>query len=102
MACAHDALLRALKARVQDQPLEVRAARSEAWASATFCGARHSILLALAGPEAQAAAMRFTEGLDVTEFRLPGHLVADIAVIEREDRPDHSTLTIEALTVEDR
>lgn len=101
MGCAHDALLRALTRRAEGRPLEIREARSTGWASATFCGSRHHFALALSGPDATASASRFTEGLEVTEFDLPGHLVADIAVLSRSDVPGCSTLSIEALTVEE-
>jgi hypothetical protein len=100
---AHDALLRALTARIgRDQPLALRAAHSEAWASATFSGSRHSFAFALTGQFASATASRLAQGLDVMEFHLPGHLVADITLVDRRDTPDSATFAIEALTVEDR
>jgi hypothetical protein len=103
MRDAHDALFLALVKRMGEvQQLEVREARSEDWASATFSGSRHSYALTLFGPSAAASVARLTEGLDAMEFHLPGHLVADIAVANRADGLDYSTLTIEALTVEDR
>lgn len=102
MADAHDELLRALKARIGTQvPLEICSARSEAWASATFTGSRHSFALALSGPDAAAATARLAARLEAIEFDLPGHLVADIALTRRVDGPDRSTFSIEALTVED-
>lgn len=103
MPDAHDALLRALKERIGGrQTLEVRSARSESWASATFSGSRHSFALTLTGPGAIATAGRLADELDAIEFRLPGHLVADIAMAGRADGRDRSAFTIEALTVEDR
>ncbi len=100
---AHDALLRALAARVgRDQLLAVREARSESWASATFSGSRHSFAFTLSGKAAAMTASRLAEGLDAMEFHLPGHLVADIALLDRHDMPDSTTFAIEALTVEDR
>jgi len=102
MACAHDELLRALKARIGTaMTLEICSTRSEAWASATFSGSRHSFALALSGPEAAATTARLAARLEVIEFDLPGHLVADIALIQRVDEPDRSAFSIEALTVED-
>lgn len=77
---------------------------SSGWASITFTGARHSAAIRLEGPGAEAAADRFADGLAEREFRLRGHLVADIALVRRE-RPPHgdgwALLAIEALTVED-
>lgn len=74
---------------------------SREWASITFNGARHEIAIRLVGPSAQAAADRFLAGLDTSEYRLRGHLLADIALIARERTDDGVRLEIEALTVED-
>ena len=102
MADAHDELLRALQGRIGSAtPLEIHSARSEAWASATFSGSRHSFALALSGPEAAATTTRLAARLEAIEFDLPGHLVADIAITQRTDEADHSAFSIEALTVED-
>lgn len=99
---AHDALLRALAARIDPvHQLALREARSEGWASATFSGSRHSFAFTLSGDRAGAVASRLAEGLDAMEFDLPGHLVADIALVDRLDTPDGATFAIEALTVED-
>jgi hypothetical protein len=102
MADAHDELLRALQARIgMEIPLEICSAHSEAWASATFSGSRHSFALALSGPGAAATTSRLAARLEAIEFDLPGHLVADIALIQRIDGLDRSAFSIEALTVED-
>ncbi|MBS0503938.1 MAG: hypothetical protein JSS55_09100 [Proteobacteria bacterium] len=77
------ALLRALAIRYPG--LCVDDAKTEAWASATFTGARH--VLACAGAD--------VSGIEEAEFSLPGHLVADIAA-----RQENSRLIIEALTIE--
>ena len=102
MIDAHDGLLRALQTRIGTKvPLEIRSARSDAWASATFSGSCHSFALALSGPDAAAATIRLAARLDVIEFDLPGHLVADIALTDWVNGPDCSAFSIEALTVED-
>ena len=102
MIDAHDGLLRALQERIGTEiPLEIRSARSEAWASATFSGSRHSFALALSGPEAPAATARLAARLEAIEFDLPGHLVADVTLTKRVDGSDCSAFSIEALTVED-
>lgn len=98
----HRLLVRALHARAGGAPAAiVETARTEAWASATFRGARHSIALSLAGADAPERADRLAGEMDGIEFTLPGHLVADIAVMARVDRPHRVSLAIEALTVED-
>ncbi len=74
---------------------------SREWASITFSGARHEITVRLEGEGAEAAADRFAAGLDETEFRLRGHILADIALIARESAGEGVRLDLEALTVVD-
>lgn len=72
------------------------------WASVTFTGARHRLAVLLEGAGAAAAASRFIGELDEAEFRLNGHLLADIALVRRQDKADGGILiTLEALTVEE-
>lgn len=93
---AHAALIRALNVRAPT--LAIIGSSSTRWASVTFTGARHIVHCRI--PQADLAA--FASGLDVAEFTLPGHIVADI-VIERTERVDDSAvIEIQALTVEDR
>lgn len=56
--------------------------RETPWASITFSGARHEIVLDFAGPEAVAAGERFIAALPELEFTIPGQLVADATVSE--------------------
>jgi hypothetical protein len=99
---AHSLLLRALGARVRrGGPGTIVSSGSEAWASATFSGARHSLTLRIEGSDAANRASQLAGELDGIEFDLPGHLVADIAVTSRQDSGDGVALEIEALTVED-
>lgn len=99
-ADAHRLLRRALQKRA-GSGATIAASRSDAWASATFCGARHAISLRLSGGDAAARGARLTEEMDGIEFDLPGHLVADIAVRSRTEDLGGVALEIEALTVED-
>jgi hypothetical protein len=68
------------------------------WCSATFIGARHSLTLVLRGEDAVARA----EALPEMEFRIMGHIVAELVVEERrtvdasEVRLRLGVLTIEA------
>ena len=66
------------------------------WASATFCGTRHTVALRFAGDEAVAAGERFVAELPDHEFTIRGHLVADALVISA----DHTLLPAAALEVE--
>ena len=90
-------LLQALR-KGMHPPLALRVAHSEAWASATFTGARHRLEYH-AAPAGQADA--FAAAIEQRDFNLPGHLVADIAVAARTASDAGVSLTIEALTVED-
>jgi hypothetical protein len=105
IADATTALVRAIRKTCGglggDCTLTIEKLRSRAWASVTFTGARHEIGLLLKGADAQAVASRFSESLDVAEFRLRGHILADIALMSNEPVPDGVRLRIEALTVEE-
>jgi hypothetical protein len=52
------------------------------WASVTFTGSRHEVLLDFEGPDAVAAGERFIAALPDHEFAIPGQLVADATVSE--------------------
>jgi len=66
------------------------------WASATFSGARHTVVLSFTGADAVAAGERFIDALPEHEFAIPRHLVADATV----SRVDHSLLPDPRLEVE--
>ena len=66
------------------------------WASVTFSGTRHSVVLAFSGTEAVAAGERFIDALSDHEFAIPRQLVADAAVV----RVDHTALPEPRLEVE--
>lgn len=78
--------------------------RGTQWASATFTGMRHTMRVRFSGTEAVARGSWLATILPDHEFRIRGHLVADVAITEihRRDEGERAlTLTIEALTVED-
>jgi hypothetical protein len=75
---------------------------SRRWASVTFQGARHQLLFRLEGEGAEEAAGRFLSGLDVRNFRLRGHLLADMSLVAEERRPGFARIRLDALTVEER
>lgn len=70
------------------------------WASVTFSGARHRLVLRLEGEGAAAEADRFLDGLAEREFALEGHILADIALVADERDGQAVRLTLEALTIE--
>lgn len=61
------------------------------WASVTFTGARHRIVVAV--PDAARAG--FGDGIGCAEVPIPGHIVADIVVAAEGEH-----FVVEALTVE--
>lgn len=83
-------------------PVLFESLTSRRWASITFSGERHRLVLCVPGPGAQAAVDAFLDGLEDREFALRGHVLADIeaAGIER-DADGQIRLTLEALTLED-
>lgn len=72
------------------------------WCSATFIGARHKLTLVLTGNDAAERAIALTQSLPETEFRIFGHIVAELVIDERratsaaEVRLHLCVLTIEA------
>jgi hypothetical protein len=54
--------------------------KEKAWASITFSGSRHEVVLQFAGIDAVVAGEDLIERLPDHEFAIPGHLVADAAV----------------------
>jgi hypothetical protein len=104
---ATTALLRAIRANfVNFRGLVFEEIASRSWASATFTGARHQLTLRLDGNGAGAAAAAFLSNLEAAEFRLRGHILADIALISEErtaasEDASRIRIKLEALTVED-
>lgn len=103
ISAAAAGLLRALLARagVDRNRILLSDFRSTDWNSLTFTGERHTITLRIPGPGSGSVADLLIGGLEDADFRIPGQIVADIALV----RPPTSgadgtiTLTIEALTV---
>ncbi|MEZ5656145.1 MAG: hypothetical protein R3E04_09705 [Sphingobium sp.] len=94
----------------------VIATSAKPWASATFLGARHRIVLKIEGEDPVDKAETFASDLPDAEFSIAGHIVADACVDEWKmmaERPDACTsgneppgqgsviLTVFVLTVED-
>lgn len=73
------------------------------WASVTFSGAQHRLLIILDGPGAAGAAADFLAVMTEVELPITGHIVADVALLAdaRSDSGDHAWLELEVLTIED-
>lgn len=67
-----------------------------AWASVTFSGTRHTVVLSFTGIPAVAAGERLIDALPDHEFQIPRQLVADAAVM----RVEHTALPEPRLEVE--
>ena len=75
----------------------------KSWASITFAGTRHRLVLEFGGAKAVEAGECFIAYLPEHEFAIPGQLVADAAVIEVESivQPPRLTVTCELLLLEE-
>jgi hypothetical protein len=62
----------------------VIATSSVPWASATFVGARHRIVMRISGADHAARADILVENLPDAEFSISGHIVADACIDERQ------------------
>jgi hypothetical protein len=97
---AATALLRALGERLAGAGAvyRVEELRCRSWASVTFTGARHKLVLWIEGED---SAGRFLDGIEEAEFSLPLHILADISVESTERSEGGVRIALEALTVED-
>lgn len=99
---AGTALLRAVRVHfVHFAGFVLEEMSSRRWASVTFQGARHELAFRLEGEGAEAAAGLFLSGLRARDFRLRGHLLADLRLVAEERRPGCARIRLEALTVEE-
>jgi len=105
LSVAASGLLRAILARtgVDRDRILICDWTSVDWQSVTFVGERHEAVLRVTGPGAPRLVAMIADGLEDTEFAVPGQIVADIAVAGSPvPQPDGSILlTIEALTVDE-
>lgn len=103
---ATTALLRALRRRFGEAAeAHFEEVVSREWASATFTGARHKLVIRIDGAEAGTDSEAFLSDLDVAEVTMRGHILADIALLWDERRELDGGLVqvriaLEALTVE--
>lgn len=77
----------------------------KAWASITFAGTRHEVVLEFCGPDAVAAGEALIERLPDHEFALPGQLVADATITKVDHRfgaMERLEVTAVLLLLEDR
>ncbi|MGH6651514.1 MAG: hypothetical protein ACREB7_10325 [Sphingopyxis sp.] len=95
--CPHRRLARLL-ARELPHGLLLGASTLRPWASANFVGALHLFPCAIGNEDATVLQPLLQARLETVEWRLPGHIVADLVVELAEGR---DSLRIEMLTVED-
>ncbi|MDQ3139721.1 MAG: hypothetical protein M3Q15_03250 [Pseudomonadota bacterium] len=104
MTDATTALLRALRSHMNTAQVMNFVSEnivSRTWTSATFSGVRHVVAFRLEGLGAETAADAFLSNLADAEFALRGLILADIALLSREDREGVVRIAVEALTIED-
>ena len=84
---------RSLADRVRSSLMQITGAKGTvlgheetAWASITFAGTRHTVVLEFCGSEAVLAGEELIERLPDHEFTLPGQLVADATVTKVDHR----------------
>jgi hypothetical protein len=103
---AATAFLRAVRANLADiadlAGFAVEEIHSRRWSSVTFEGARIRLAFRLEGDGAEAAAAKFLAGLDCRNFRLRGHLLADLSPAAQERRSGFVLIRLDALTVEEK
>ncbi len=77
--------------------------RERGWASITFSGGRHTLMLRFEGAEAVKAGEHFIDRLPDHEFTLPGHLVAQATIMAVDHRlnPPLMIVTCEMLLLEE-
>ena len=99
---AANALVRAIRGAFPPHvEFSVEEIASRSWASATFAGARHELVFTLAGEGADACASAFLANLDVADFPVHRHLLADVALVYEERREGLVRIKLEALTIEE-
>jgi len=102
----HERLLRALLG-FAGPTARIERASAVPWASATFQGSRHDIQMSFEGGSARDDASAFFDQIGDAEFAIAGHIVADLAIDERQMRCDPQTgqssvtATLSALVIED-
>ena len=81
----------------------VIATSSRPWASATFVGARHIVMLRIKGPDNGERATALANRLPDAEFSIAGHIVADACADELRPAADGSetVMRLSILTIED-
>jgi hypothetical protein len=103
MSKAASALFRAILARgeVARDRILLSAYRSTDWQSLTLIGECHQLGFRIPAPEAEAVALRISEGIEDAEFAIPGHIVADIVLVAPPIQGDDGSVTfeLEALTI---
>lgn len=100
-ADAHARLLRAL-ADLAGPDARIASSASRPWASATFTGAQHDVMLILEGQDCAGRLAGLAAELPDHEFRIPGHIVADVAVDDVEYGQDSKArIVLKVLTIQD-
>ena len=92
--------LRALRAQasVEGLRIAIRSIATRPWASATFVGTRHGLVV---DAQTDTGLDRWIAALPEVEWAIRGHLVADLVVDAVTITDDGATILIAVLTIED-
>lgn len=82
--------------------LRLERSHSRAWQSLLFDGSRHDIRVALSGSAIDLALAELRTTLAEPDFAIPGHIVADLRLMTVDHAGDDASVSLEALTIEDR
>ena len=78
----------------------IREGRSEPWRSLLFDGARHRIALIISGERIDEAIAAMRDEVDLADFAITGHLIAELRVTEVDRNGGDALVTLDALTIE--
>lgn len=73
--------------------------KEKSWASITFSGTRHYLIINAAGNGGAQSMNRLIKHLPKQAFDLPGHFVADLLI--RDHEPDDQEIRVDILTIID-
>lgn len=83
-------------------PLRIERMHSRPWQSLLFDGSRHDIRVALSGTGIDQAIAALHVSIAGSGFAVPGHIVADLRLLAIDRDGNDASLSLEALTIEDR
>ena len=81
-------------------PIVLRHQSSDRWQSVLFDGGHHRIELIMRGARIGEALAALQDEIDIADFPIPGHLLAEIRVSGIDRGEDEALVTLSAMTIE--